>query len=283
MSEWKFITPYVGLSAAILSLHHAAHSIASVAEVMLPHQADDSHTNLGWNPALQALVSHSFDDKCQLALLYPSFSLGIIVDEQVQHSFALSGHTRAEVYEWIGTRLAELGFETAPIQPMTRYEIPLHPVTTGATFTAPSEIILEELARRRNNAHTLFVDIAPEYPYASDVRTWPHHFDTGLYIPIRKNDAQEGLNSIGLGMATPDGSVNDMYLYVNHWSKAPVVLPAQLPDLSGEGYWVTENWTGAVLPLSTIAAHQHHQKQQEIVQDFIQSAIKASLQLIGEQ
>lgn len=285
MSEWNLIAPHdkVELSAAILSLHHVVQGIASTAEAILPHQDDDSHTNLGWNPSLQALVSHSFDDKCQLGLLYPSFSLGLIIDDQVHTSLSLSGKTRAAVYDWIHSNLADLGFETKAIQPMTRYEIPPHPVTAGAIFNSPSGIILEELAIRRNNAHALFVDIAPEYPYASDIRTWPHHFDTGLYIPIRKNDAQEDLNSIGLGMAIPDSSVNDMYFYVNHWSKSPVKMPPQLPELNGKGYWVNQNWTGAVLPFSTIAALQHKQQQQDIVQDFIQSAIKASLQLIGEQ
>lgn len=284
MSEWNPITSYekVELSAAILSLHHAVHAIASTAEAFLPHKADDSHTNLGWNPHLQALLSHPFGNKYQLGLLYPSFSLGFIVDDKVQTRLALAGNTRDAVYDWIRSNLSEWGFETKDIQPMTRYEIAFHPVVEGAVFSSPSEIILQELARRRNNAHHLFVEIAPEYPYASDIRTWPHHFDTGLYIPIRKNDAQEDLNSIGLGMATPDGSVKDMYLYVNHWSKSPVVPPAQLPELKGQGYWVNQNWTGAVLPFSTIAAHQHNQQQQDIVHDFIQSAIKASLQLIDE-
>lgn len=284
MSEWSPIRSHekVELSAAILHLHHAAHTIASTAEAILPPKDDDSHTNLGWDPHLQALLSHSFDDQCKLGLLYPSFSLGLIVEDEVQTSLALAGKTRAAVYDWIRTNLSNLGFDTAAIQAMTRYEIPPHPVTTGGTFSSPSEIILEELTVRRNNAHHLFVDIAPEYSYASDVRTWPHHFDTGLYIPIRKNDAQEDLNSIGLGMAPPDGSVNDMYLYVTHWSKSPVKLPAQLPELNGKGYWVNQNWTGAVLPFSTITALQHKQQQQDIVQDFIQSAIKASLQLIGE-
>lgn len=94
----------------------------------------------------------------------------------------------------------EVELSTA-IEPMTRYEISPHPITAAGTFSSLPEIILEELAIRRNNAHTLFVYIAPEQPYASDVRTWPHHFDTGLYLPIRKNDAQKDLNSIGLGMA----------------------------------------------------------------------------------
>lgn len=285
MSEWNPITRQekVELSAAILSLHHAVQCIASTAEAILPHKTDDSHTNLGWNPNLQALLSHPLDNKCQLGLIYPIFSLGFIVDDEVKTSLALAGKTRAEIYDWIRSNLGEWGFETKDIQPMTRYEIPFHPVAEGAVFSPPSEIILQELARRRNNAHHLFVEIAPEYPYASDIRTWPHHFDTGLYIPIRKNGAQEDLNSIGLGMATPDSSVKDMYLYINHWSKSPVVLPAQLPELKGQGYWVNQNWTGAVLPFSSIVAHQHNQQQQDIVHDFIQSAIKASLQLIGEQ
>ncbi|MEZ5043374.1 MAG: hypothetical protein R2828_25985 [Saprospiraceae bacterium] len=55
-----------------------------------------------------------------------------------------------------------------------------------------------------------------------------------------------------------------------------------LPPLQGNGYWVTKDWTGAVLPLSEVTALIPPENQQDIVHTFFDSAIQASLQLVGE-
>jgi len=285
MSQWLTLSPCApaALQETIHSLHHAAQFLASTAESLLPHQADDSHTNLGWDSQKNALISHPLANRFQLALEYSTFSLAILEEGLVKTRFFLAGHNQQEVYNWLQTTFNELGLDGSSISALNRYDIPKHVIQEGQPFASLSEEILRELANRRNNAQEFFVSIAPEYPYASSIRTWPHHFDIGVYIPIRRDETHQDLNSIGLGMAVPDGSANDMYFYVNHWSKQSLQLPNTLPALDSGGHWITEGWTGAVLPLQVVTASAKPHDQQEIVQTFFDSAIKASLSLIGEK
>ena len=284
MSQWLTLSPFAPavLQETIHSLHHAAQFLASTAESLLPHKADDSHTNLGWDSQKNALVSHPLANRFQLALEYSNFSIAIWEENLVKSRFPLAEHNQQQVYDWLQTTFTKLGLDGSNISAIDRYAIPKHIVQEGQPFVSLSEEILRELANRRNNAQEFFVSIAPEYPYASPIRTWPHHFDTGVYIPIRRNETHQDLNSIGLGMAVPDGSANDMYFYVNHWSKQHLQMPNPLPALAGGGQWITEGWTGAVLPLQVVTASAKPHDQQEIVQTFFDSAIKATLSLIGE-
>ncbi len=283
MSAWRPLKGYDPkiLQETILRLHHAAQLLASTAESLLPHQQDDSHTNLGWEDKLQALVTHPIEGRYQIALEYPEFTLAILDQGVIKTRFSLAGETLASVYSWLQATLYKLGLAGNRIKALERYDMPKHPIQHGRPFIKPLQGILLELARRRNNAQEIFVSIAPEYPYASSIRTWPHHFDIGVHIPIRRDETHQNLNSIGLGMAVPDGSVNDMYFYVNHWSKQTISYPDFLPELVGGGRWYQKNWTGAVLPLSVVTASAQSHDQQEIVQTFFDSAIEATLDLIG--
>lgn len=283
MSAWLRLEQYKPerLQQVILTLHQATQVLASTADCLLPTNDDDSHTNLGWDNQLQALITHPLKDRYQLALEYEHFSLAILEEGIIKTRYSLAGETLIGVYNWLRATLNKLGLRGKRIKPLLRYKIPAHPVQEGRPFDKPHQRILLELANRRNNAQEIFVSIAPGFPYASTIRTWPHHFDIGAYIPIRRDEAHQNLNSIGLGMAVPDGSVNDMYFYVNHWSQKTISYPDTLPVLASGGHWYQENWTGAVLPLSVVTASAQSHDQQEIVQTFFDSAIKASLELIG--
>ncbi len=283
MSAWLSLDQYnqERLRQPILTLHHATQILASTADCLLPKRADDSHTNLGWDHSLQALLTHPLEDQYQLALEYEHFSLAILEESVIKSRYALAGQTLDGVYNWLRVTFNKLGLQGEKIKPLDRYQIPAHPIQEGRPFNKPDQRILLELANRRNNAQEIFVSIAPGFPYASSVRTWPHHFDIGVYIPIRRDETHQDLNSIGLGMAVPDGSVNDMYFYVNHWSQKAISYPDNMPKLTSGGYWYQENWTGAVLPLKVVTASAQSHDQQEIVQTFFDSAIKASLDLIG--
>src|SRR4029079_7803840 len=98
---------------------------------------------------------------------------------------------------------------------------------------------------------------------ASDVRCWPHHFDIATLIT-----PAEG-KSVGVGLEPGDNYYDEPYFYVN-------MLPAPdakaLPDsLEGDGVWHTQEWIGAVLPVSRITSDSQSQESQ--VQRFLRSAI----------
>lgn len=284
MSNWLPLTPQDPklLHTTIRMLHHAAQFIASTGEALLAHQADDSHTNMTWLVDTEALAGHLIQGKYRLSLVYPAFSLVLLQAETPLARLPIAGNTQKQVFDWLQSTFTNLGLAGDSIAPLSRYDIPPLETTRGGAFTLPAPAIVKELARRRNNAHDFFVSLASGYKYASTVRTWPHHFDLGVYLPIQKDQDQETVKAIGLGMAIPDHTVNDLYFYVNHWSKTPIPRPGALPPLQGNGHWVTKDWTGAVLPLSEVTALAQPENQQDIVYTFFDSAIQASLQLIGE-
>lgn len=155
-------------------------------------------------------------------------------------------------------------------------DIPVFLVLEGRPFIKSTQENLLELAARKNNAQEIFVSIALEYPSASSIGIQLPLFDIGIYISIRSNETHQDLNSIGLGMAAPEGSVNDMYFCVNHWSHTAISHSNPSRELSRAAYWNQANWTAAVLPLAVMTASAQSHDQQEIVHPFFDLAIKVS-------
>jgi hypothetical protein len=105
---------------------------------------------------------------------------------------------------------------------------------------------------------------------ASEVRSWPHHFDIAtLIVPA------EG-KSIGVGLEPGDQYYDEPYFYVNMY---PLPQASSLPDsLDGNGIWHTTEWIGAVLPASRIEPIASEQGQQ--VDRFLRSAVDTANRIV---
>jgi hypothetical protein len=105
------------------------------------------------------------------------------------------------------------------------------------------------------------------------VRIWPHHFDLATLISLPHTQKDESV-SIGVGMSPGDGNYNEPYWYVTPW---PDPTPVNLPKLSSSGTWHTKGWVGAILTASQLSQEKEQQKQ---VKSFLDSGVKASLELL---
>ncbi|MEW5918081.1 MAG: hypothetical protein AB1762_16890, partial [Gemmatimonadota bacterium] len=142
---------------ARLQLHHALQVIVSAPISFLPPRADDSHTNLEWLPDVEALGTNWLEgaERVRYALVPDALSLLALDDRgAVTADLPLDGRTTEDAAAWLRDALDAAGYDRAKFTTRKHYEIPTHPVATGAAYTlAPREHA--ELARWYANAHEL--------------------------------------------------------------------------------------------------------------------------------
>lgn len=240
---------------------------------------------MGWSDEIGGLVGRvlPLNVPCRLALVYDDFELRF-VDKQYKNlrALKLDGQTKRMIRNWILECLTDFGGRSYVLEPITHYEIPKHSTDHGGPFRLTSTYDLQELARYRHNAVLMLEELATHFDQASGLRTWPHHFDTGLVIPAAVNREEQTIKSVGIGLAIPDGNYKELYFYINHWVSAGGVSYAELPELPAEGQWHRNGWTGAVLPTSDVVAHSEGSAQYEAVRRFFRAGINGTLRLIGQ-
>jgi hypothetical protein len=143
------------------------------------------------------------------------------------------------------------------------YEIPSHPVDTGAAFRATTPALFEQLAIWYSNSAAALEAIVSATPGASPIRCWPHHFDIATLIEVAPGKA------INLGMDPGDDYWREPYFYASMSPTPDAAAPRA--ELAGNGLWHTRDWIGAVLPASRIDSAN----QQAQVDAFIRSAMSA--------
>ncbi len=268
------------LMEARLQLHHAAQVVASAGLTLLELRADDSHPNLGWVDDLGALVGHALPGAGARAGLRVADLALVVVDERgvARDALPLDGRTLADGQAWLAATLAAAG-ASLPAAVLTRspYEIPAHPVATGAAFSGAGREALAELGRWFADGHAALVEQAGRMPGAPEVRCWPHHFDLGALAVLATNPDGSLARSVGIGLSPGDESYAEPYWYVSPW---PYPDPGALPALEAGGRWHTAGFTAAVLTGSELVG-EAPERQPDRVRRFLREAAEASCRALG--
>jgi hypothetical protein len=260
------------LTDARRQAHHAVQLATAAGISFLPHEPDDSHTNLEWLPERGALASHVIPTRNSFRVAVHVADLRLLLldgHDAVVWELPLHGRTIAEAAEWIRARLSERGAEGRHYTLTRHYSIPVHPVANGASFDVSDRAAFAQLGAWFATAADIFA-AARATAGASEVRCWPHHFDIAMLIEPAPGQ------SIGVGLEPGDTSYDEPYFYVN-------VFPAPSANaltrsLEGDGMWHTRDWIGAVLPGSRLARGDGQRRQ---ITSFIDSAIRAARELLG--
>lgn len=226
-----------------IQLHWASQLLSAAADAKLEKTADDSHSNLGWNPTTKYLEGRA---GCNLNV--EKFAL-----DYDGASLSLDGKTLAEASDWLSKKL------DAAIK-LRDYEMPAHAVQTGAPFS-PDDGQLTALAQWYTFGQNTLAG-------NGELRVWPHHLDLGFWSPGER----EG-RSIGGGLSPGDPHFDQPYFYINPYG---VDKPDTLPELEF-GHWTT-NWFGAVLTAEELASTKDPAK---VAAEFVRLAIKHCQQLIA--
>jgi len=223
------------------SLHKAAQYLSSFGIQYLPKQSDDSHTNLGWDETRGALCTRKTEDGQYLRLYFKDLKLEWVNGEQC-YPLELEGRSHGEVCVWLHHIALRSGKE--------EYDFYLH-YSLDSGRLKPDEIYegydadrAEQLATLRTDAQLACDQVRSHFEFDTEIRIWPHHFDTGGYALARGSDV-----SIGFGMAIPDTMVDDYYLYVSGYKSGKALSTKDSAPLK-LGTWKSEGFEGAVLSMA---------------------------------
>ncbi|MEO0469839.1 MAG: hypothetical protein AAF206_09485 [Bacteroidota bacterium] len=266
-----------GLNHSTTQMHWAAQFLSMAGKCFLPHQADDSHTNMAWSVEDQRFLTHPIQST-QLVLHPQSFSLGILgPNGNLRNQQPLAGLTLEQGVEWVKSNLHHQGLDTADYRIDLHYNLPDHPLLHGDHFAKISYEDGGVFAKVRSLGHLVMQAYADLFSHATPVRTWPHHFDIGTYIPLGFDAEGETNLSITLGLAIADPYSDAYYFYVNHWARDQEIQYGQLPSLAEGGHWNQQDFVGAILPLSFALKPGDKVSQIQRIQSFMNSAIEASI------
>jgi len=260
--------------------HWAAQVIAATGNTFLAHEADTSHTSMGWDVALAGLVGRALPGEaaCRIGVRVPDLSLCLLGPDGVPRAeLPLAGRTLPEAYRWTSEaiRAATGGTLDRPlIHP--GFELPEHALARGGRFARDPG--LAELARWFGNADAALRRLAQQVRGAGPVLCWPHHFDIASLIEIEPGQGGRAARSLGVGLSPGDASIDEPYLYVNHW---PATSRRALPPLAA-GEWIREGWVGAALRGSQMVAAGDAAAQESLLRAFLASAVQASRALALE-
>ncbi len=261
------------LNSAQNAVHHAAQFIAIAGKYLLEEQADDSHTNMAWDVEKDSFVGKEIHGRAKVALHPPTLSLKILGPTDLEIiSYSLFGKTKTDALGWLKQALLLKQIDADALKPELHYNIPPHSVDSGDIFPEISKEILEELATHRTLVDIFCKEIALEFNHASEVRTWPHHFDHGVYIPFVFDDEQNVEQSFSVGYAIADSIIPEPYLYVTQWRKDDSIDYSFAPKLE-LGAWLPEQLKGAALTLSEIT---NSDNQNNTIKTFLAATISWS-------
>ncbi|MEP2447879.1 MAG: hypothetical protein ABJI69_11655 [Balneola sp.] len=240
------------INTAQLTLHHAVQFIAAAGKYLLEEKEDDSHTNMSWDSGNKIFYGDSINNRARVGLHVPTLSLKVTGPTGIElASLSLSGKTKQEGLLWLRQALQLKQIDASDLALKMHYEIPEHPTDEAKPFSEIDNSVLEELANHRTIADQVCNEFFSKHAKATPARTWPHHFDHGIYVPFRFDDKGEAIQSFSVGYAVADSVINEPYFYGTQWKKDEEIDYSNVPELE-YGEWLPEKLKGAGLALSEI-------------------------------
>lgn len=223
----------------------AAQYLAAAGISFLEHKKDDSHTNLAFSRKTGSLSTQALNKGgvC-LSFNYSTFSLEWTGADE-QYLLPLDGMTHTAVLQWIASSGKKLGLQASYYYAF-HYEFP-YPVTDTFTFALLDTERLTQLRNHRMLAQNVLEAVLQEQQLLSEIRIWPHHFDTGAYASLNRDS---GI-AVGLGLAVPDTLCPDHYFYISGYQEGETINPRHFSPLSS-GNWLYTFFQGAILPFSGV-------------------------------
>ena len=263
-----------GIYDALQQQHHAAQFIALTGRYLVKQRADDSNTNMKYLPEEKLMIGNPLSNSMSLALHLPDLVLYLLESQSILHDeIRLVGKSKKQVFEILNEILTDSRIDTFALKNELHYQIPPHILDEDSVFTVKERKYFQENTLYRHNAEIILNEIADLFDIAEPIRVWPHHFDTGTFIPVDYNEKGEVSNSIGLGWAIPDEMISEPYYYISYWSENPDMDFSTLQS-PGEGQWIASGWNGGILKHSEILMSSNPEKQHEMVRFFFTSGIK---------
>jgi len=255
----------------------AAQFIALAGRFLIPQKPDGSNINMQFLPEKEMLMGNLHPAGWAVGVQLKKLKVQILDKNlNVQAEIPLEGKTFDEAFHEFKTKLKNSGIDISGLKTEQPYELPTGGLKEGKFFNAGEQETTENI-RYRHNARLIINELATRFTDVEPVRIWPHHFDTGTFATIARNEKGDATKTIGLGWAIPDNMVAEPYFYLSFWSEDPVNTgenPIYLPA----GKWMMPDWNGAVLGVSEIIQKETAEEQYLLVNSFFETGIENLLE-----
>jgi len=222
-----------------------AQYLAAAGISFLEKEQDDSHTNLGFSIENSSLHSRPLNDHGDtLSVNYKMFALEWNSNSS-SDTLRLDGTSHAEILRWI-TKMSVKAEINQPYEYSFHYDLP-YQIKDTFIFKILDSKRLGELLELRVLAQLVLESFLQEHKLNSEIRIWPHHFDTGAYAVYNDKLGE----AIGFGLAVPDTVCSDHYFYINGYKGHKGIDTSGYKPLT-LGSWGVNGFKGAILPAKEI-------------------------------
>mgnify|MGYP000350429110 CR=1 FL=1 len=245
-------------------IHQLSQVIAKVNRSLVPEKEDDSHTNLYFESIERRIYGRWFqqnDTKYILALDLYDFTFQLIADnKEIIKQFQIEGKNLAKIETEIADHFKTLNIRTDGLMKKLHFEIPAY-AFIDSVWVKPDNIEMSKWLTYRSLANEICMLVLGLAQAKSEIRIWPHHFDTGIYCKVKSK------LGVGFGLAMEDEMVNDSYFYISAYPEDYKIEYDNLPK--GNWAWkINENYKGAILTLKELDNRPYEEKRSVLI-DYI--------------
>ena len=249
-------------------LHLLCQPIAKAGRSFVSSEKDDSHTNLYFDQLTSSLKGRWINkgDRQYLLSLDLKQNCYKILNESMSaiHQIPTIGKSISALEIELSKFFSSIDLSAEDYLAKLHFEIPQYTFDQDSVAKFNEES-LEQWMYYRRLANQVLESILGYFQYPGEVRIWPHHFDTGIYIQLSEI-------GIGVELAMKDEIGNSPYFYVAGYPSKNKINFEESPQLL-QGFWSTNSsWKGAVYPLKNLMQHDE-KDQKENVEEFILTAI----------
>jgi len=230
-------------------IHQHCQTIAKFGRSFAESKEDDSHTNLSLDEIGKTIWGRWVNvnnKKYMLGLDLPTQKFNLVdKNKSLVVSFEMKGKKQSDVESDLASYFNDkLSLDGEDFLKPLHYEIPAYDFVDEEI---PKYHVdqMDVWFQYRSLAKKTCLLLTDHLQTAAEIRIWPHHFDTGIYIEY---DKQIG---IGFGWAMADSMMSEAYFYYSVYGVNGFKVNYDNPIKLSVGKWIiNENWKGAVLSLS---------------------------------
>ncbi|NME68093.1 hypothetical protein [Flammeovirga aprica] len=230
-------------------LHQLSQIIAKFNRTFVPKKEDDSHTNLQYDCIGNRILGRWFDtEKGKVIIGFHLDSLTFLVyDSQWKVIFENKaiGKNQVEIEHSFKPFCDQYHLNFEAFQQILHFDITAYSFL-NEKYEPLHHKGIEDWKKWRKIAFNVCGELLENLQLKSEIRIWPHHFDTGIYTEVNENIG------IGFGLAMKDTVCNAPYFYFSAYGLNGYSINYDLLTPLQVGRWKNlPNWKGAVLEIET--------------------------------
>lgn len=228
-------------------LHQLSQLIAKVNKAYLPHLSDDSHTNLAFDEIGRRITGRWFTWETKSYLLVFDFQNWAyqLMDDKLNILIQIpqKDSTVLQTQKALINELQDMGIFAEQLSRPLHFKIPEYKFSKQRIKQPSTKDLIqwEKIRAQANHFCRQFLDYLQK---EAEVRIWPHHFDTGIYVEVNSS------MGLGFGLAMADSLVETPYYYFSGYSLRKGDLEWKKVKKLKVGKWIVEEgFLGAIWPV----------------------------------